>query len=620
MPKLTETVYHLLAAAANRRPEAAAITFLPSLEAEPIRLTHGAFLARLHRIARLFRSLGVGRGDVVTLLAPAVPDAIIALWAAQAVGIAHPVNTLLRTADIAAMMRVAGSRLLVALGPQTALGSQTALGPQAGPDQSELWDKALAAARETPSLRGIVALGAIDPGAGSIHLASSLPADDSALENPPSADDVAAIFHTGGTSGAPKLARLSHANQAFVARSLATAWQLDATTRFVNGLPLFHVGGSIDFTLAPLTGGAEVMIPTATGLRNPAVVAGYWRMVDRFRPTVISGVPTSLGALFDVPTDGADLRSVRLCATGGAFLPRALGEAFTKRFSVPVHQIYGMTECAGLIATANTKTGPLAGTIGSAIPGVEVAAFRLLAGDKIGERLPPDESGVLVVRGPNVFPGYLGEISAPLTEDGWLITGDIGSVDADGLIRITGRAKDVIIRGGHNIDPAVIEDAAASHPQVAASAAIGRPDIYAGEVPMLYVVLRSESAEILADLRAHLERSVPEDPARPKAIVVLPALPMTVVGKLDKVALRRDAAARAAGEALDADPLFIGTCREITVSDAHKGGIMVEVTITAPPETGAALAGAADRLLSGFSFEHKVTLRQVTLRQNGVAT
>ena len=175
---MTDTVYHLLADAANRVPEAAAINFLPSLETEPIRLTHGAFIARLHRIARFFRNLGVGRTDVVTLLAPAVPDAVIALWAAEAVGIALPVNILLRATDIAAMMRISHSRLLVALGPQR---DQT----QAGQGQCELWDKALAAAREVPSLRGIVALGEIDPGADGIHLASCLPADDGPLENPP---------------------------------------------------------------------------------------------------------------------------------------------------------------------------------------------------------------------------------------------------------------------------------------------------------------------------------------------------------------------------------------------------------------------------------------------------
>jgi fatty-acyl-CoA synthase len=122
------TPYSLLADAASRAPQATAITFLPSMESQPIRLTHGAFLSRLHRTAHLFRGLGVGSGDVITLLVPNIPDAVIALWAAEAIGIAHPVNTLLRAQDIAAIMRAAGSRVLVALGPQAA---------------SDIWEKAV---------------------------------------------------------------------------------------------------------------------------------------------------------------------------------------------------------------------------------------------------------------------------------------------------------------------------------------------------------------------------------------------------------------------------------------------------------------------------------------------
>ena len=228
------TVYSLLVEAAMRAPEATAITFLPSMESEPVRLTHGAFLARLHCVARLFRELGVARGDVVTLLAPSIPDTVVTLWAAEAVGIAHPVNTLLQATDIAAMMRAAGSRVLVALGPEAG---------------SDLWDKSVAAAKATPGLRAIVALGDADPGARYVNLMSRLPRDDGPLDDPPAPGDIAALFHTGGTSGAPKLARHTHANQAFVARALATSWDFNAATRIVNGMPLFHVAGAIDCCL-----------------------------------------------------------------------------------------------------------------------------------------------------------------------------------------------------------------------------------------------------------------------------------------------------------------------------------------------------------------------------------
>jgi fatty-acyl-CoA synthase len=589
------SVYSLLAAAAARAPQATAITFLPSMESEPVRLTHGAFIARLHRMARLFRGLGVARGDVVTLLAPNIPDAVVALWAAEAVGVAHPVNTLLRAQDIAAIMRAAGSRVLVALGPQAG---------------SDLWDKTVAAARETPDLRAVVALGEADPGAGYVHLASRLPSEDGPLDEPPAPGDIAALFHTGGTSGTPKLARHTHANQVFVARALAAALFEGAVTRIVNGLPLFHVAGSIGACLSPLAAGGEVLIPTAAGLRNPEVVAGHWRMVERFRPTIIAGIPTSLVALLDVPASGADLSSVRFWISGGALLPAALGEAFRSRFGIEVHQVYGMTESTSLISVVSAHEVPIAGAAGYAPAGIEIEVRRLLVDGTLGERVQAGESGVLVVRGPNVFAGYLGDTPAPFTEDGWLITSDLGSVAADGLVRISGRAKDLIIRSGHNIDPAVIEDAAAGHPQVVTSAAVGRPDVYAGEIPTLYVVLRENSPKMLADLHKHMRRSVPEPPARPKLIVPLPALPMTAAGKVDKPALRRDAARRVAQEILDASPAFDASAIDITADTGPGGRIVVTVTVAEGTESSEYLAAVADGLLSGFQFDHRIVFRK----------
>src|SRR5882762_3189649 len=146
---MNDTVYSLISHAAARNPGATAITFLPMLDAEPERITYGAFLARLHQTARLFRELGVARNDVLTLLVSPIPDAVVALWAAEAVGIAHPVNTLLRAEAIAAMMRAANSRLLVVPGPQLGV---------------DLWEKAVAAAQATPSLAAVVVLGDSDPG------------------------------------------------------------------------------------------------------------------------------------------------------------------------------------------------------------------------------------------------------------------------------------------------------------------------------------------------------------------------------------------------------------------------------------------------------------------------
>jgi fatty-acyl-CoA synthase len=338
------------------------------------------------------------------------------------------------------------------------------------------------------------------------------------------------------------------------------------------------------------------------------VVANYWRIVERLRPTMIGGIPTTLVALLDVAKNGADLSSVKHCVTGGALVSATLTEAFTRRFGIPVHPVYGMTECAGLITAAAVDIAPVPGTVGCAPSGVEIHARESLPDGMVGAPVAAGESGVLVVRGPNVFPGYVGDKPCPFTADGWLITGDVGSVAADGLVRITGRAKDLIIRSGHNIDPAGIEDAAATHPAVVTSAAVGRPDAYAGEVPALYVVLRKNCPETMADLHAHMLRNVPEPPARPKSIVALPELPMTAAGKVDKLALRRDAAVRVASEVVAETPACAAMNAHVKADDRPGGRIVVTVVLAATNRGKNDLADLTARL-SSFPFDHKIVVR-----------
>jgi fatty-acyl-CoA synthase len=173
------------------------------------------------------------------------------------------------------------------------------------------------------------------------------------------------------------------------------------------------------------------------------------------------------------------------------------------------------------------------------------------------ELLPDGQVGTLVVRGPNVFAGYLVPGSdrpvprhGDKVRDGWLNTGDLGSVDADGYVQLAGRAKDLIIRGGHNIDPAVIEDALLEHPAVTAAAAVGRPDPHAGEVPAAYVTLAPDAHATPEELRAWTSHRVPEPAAAPKAVTVLTSLPLTPVGKPFKPALRAEATREAVADAL----------------------------------------------------------------------
>jgi len=191
------------------------------------------------------------------------------------------------------------------------------------------------------------------------------------------------------------------------------------------------------------------------------------------------------------------------------------------------------------------------------MPYQDVRAARIDEDSGAWEPLPDGEVGALVVRGPNVFAGYLvpgrdgpRPEPGPKVRDGWLDTGDLGSVDADGYVRLAGRAKDLIIRGGHNIDPQTIEDALLDHPAVTAAAAVGRPDAHAGEMPVAYVTLAAGTSATEDELRAWATARVPEPTAVPKRVDVVDAIPLTALGKVFKPELRRRAVEDAARDAL----------------------------------------------------------------------
>lgn len=242
---------------------------------------------------------------------------------------------------------------------------------------------------------------------------------------------------------------------------------------------------------------------------------------------------------------------MRLMLTGGSPLPTELADAFERVVKKPVRNILGMTECAGVV-TIEPFHGPrVPGSTGLALPFTEVRAFPMAPEIDFTAPCPPGETGVIALRGPNVSPGYSEKSrNAGTFESGWLISGDLGHVDAEGRIFVTGRAKDVIIRGAHNIDPAIIEDALLLHPDVAIAAAIGQPDSYAGELPVAYVTLKAGAAVDAEALLAFVAPRVGEPAARPKSVSILPEMPVTPIGKIYKPALRALATRRAIEEAL----------------------------------------------------------------------
>jgi len=342
----------------------------------------------------------------------------------------------------------------------------------------------------------------------------------------------AAFYHTGGTTGAPKLVRHTRLSEAHVAQSCALMHDLGPDDVKVNGFPLFHVAGAFVFGLSTLSAGGTLVVPGRLGMRNQAFMRRIWQQVERLGVTAIGAVPTVLASFKGTPMD-ADISPLRFLLTGGSPLPTELAEATETDTKVPVRNILGMTESAGAIAVEPVNGPRTPQSCGLRLPFTKVAIFGETDGDADpAKQLKPGETGIIATKGPNVAAGYTDPFrnAGTFLSDGWLVSGDLGTLDAEGRFFVTGRKKDIIIRGAHNIDPQMIEDALLAHPKIESAAAVGMPDAYAGELPVAFVSTREDwkpaEAELISFLRSRIEDPV----AMPKRIEVLDALPVTPIG------------------------------------------------------------------------------------------
>ncbi len=522
-------IHDLFRATARHGGERAALTVLRSPDPADVglSLTHRGLLAEVTRAANLFRSLGLAPGQgVAAFLSPTLPELPALLLGAQVAGVASALNYLLNRDAIVDLLNAERATILVL--------SSRAL-------DETCWTKAEGVLADVPTLERVLVVGGEgDLPAGHLRLDEALTrcrAD--ALDFSPSQDrdTVCALFHTGGTTGRPKLVQLTHGNQIHAAFGFAQVFGYDENDTVINGFPFFHVGGTMTVGLSVLAAGGHIVVPSPYGMRQPQTVERYWTLVEAFRATVIGGVPTSIAAITNSWVEGSDVSSVRMAVTGGAVLPEAVGARFEATTGIRLFETYGMTETAAAIAFNPGRGTPVAGSVGFRAPYSETRVVRIGREDIL---CGAGESGLVQVKGRQVFPGYVDPAhnAGTLSADGWLTTGDVGYLTADERLVLTGREKDLIVRGGHNIDPAAIEDVANRFAGVQISAAVGMPDQYAGEVPALFVV-PSPGVEIDLDaVRRHLDENVHEPPARPRSVLVIDALPVTAVGKIFKPALR----------------------------------------------------------------------------------
>ncbi len=520
---------------------------------DPVTISYANLFSRVTQTANLFHDLGLGVSDVVSYILPNLPETHYVLWGGEAAGIVNPINPLLDVDHIVGIMNAAQSMILVTMGPNT---------------HSEIWSKVKHIKDRVPSLKYIIQVmsqndhpeyaqdmdilqyeAVIDRYDGG-HLDSGRIFDK---------DDICSLFHTGGTTGTPKMARHSHNNEITNSMMVGLAMGVSSDDVGLCGLPLFHVNAAIITGLACFLKGAEIIVAAPAGFRTPGLLSDFWKIVEKYRITFFSGVPTIYSGLLQVPVGGADLSSLRVAICGAAPMPSELIRKFEKATGLILIEGYGMTE-GTCVSSCNPLHGERrVGSVGLRLPYQQLKTVILDGDGHYVRDCKIDEIGSVLLKGPNVFSGYLepSDNDGIWVQDGWFNSGDMGRLDEQGYLWLTGRTKELIIRGGHNIDPAIIENALNKHDDVMAAAAVGRPDIYAGEVPVAYVVLKPDAKCAASELMDFAAENIAERSAVPKEIYLLDALPLTAVGKIFKPALKQDIIKRVIQEALgDSGVLF----------------------------------------------------------------
>jgi len=621
---LPASTYEMICRGAALDPSAPALSFF--LRADDhrnvARWTYRELVRDITRTANLFTRLGVRRDTVIAYILPNLPETHFVIWGGEAAGVICAINPLLESVAIAELLNAAKAEVLVTLAPfpGTDLWSKV----QSVLDRVEtlrhlvlvnLADRVrapkrlvarLMQRRECARLHGPGGVRSAVPGRIGVHDFGRSVARESgtALDNRRRfhPEDHSSYFCTGGTTGLPKIAMRRHGNE------VANAWSVGqffgagigpGKTVFC-GLPLFHVNAVLATGLVPFSRGAHVVLGTPQGYRGEGVVKRFWELVEHHRINFFSGVPTLYASLLDVPIGGRNVDSLEYGLCGAAPMPIEVFRTFQERTGIRILEGYGLTEGA-CVSSINPPLGERRlGSIGLRIPGQAMKAIVVDGDGRYVRDCVANEVGLLVIAGPNVFAGYVQpeqnrELWLELG-DGlrWLNTGDLGCYDNDGYFWLTGRKKDLIIRGGHNIDPATIEEPLHRHPAVQIAAAIGRPDAHAGELPVAYVQLKAGAHATEDDLAEFMRGEIGERAALPRQIRIVEAMPLTAVGKIFKPELKRRETADALRSALY--EAGVTDARVMVENDASRG-VSAHVALADP-----ALEVQASAVLGRFPF------------------
>ena len=567
------STFEILEKGAAINPDATAISFLFNGDAyeTPITVPYRQLIGRIRQAANMFHDLGIGPTDVVTYLLPSIPPTHYTLWGAEAAGIANPINPLLEAGTIKDICLAAKTKVLVCLGDLPG---------------TEIWKKVDSIRKEIPTLKAVIrVMGPGDEAEGIYGFDETIakyPDDRLTFSRNIAPDDIASLYHTGGTTGTPKLARRTHYNEVIMAYDIMLMGGFQPSDTVMCGLPLFHCNGTIVTGLAPFSVGGHVVLLSPLGYRDPTIMKNFYKIVEKYRPSLFSAVPTVLSVLLDLPVGGADISSLRYVVCGAAPLSVELFKRFEAHTGMKILEGYGLTE--GAVASAiNPKEGiRKVGSVGIRMPYQNVKIISVDENGKLARELPTGEIGCVCITGPNIFKGYVEERhnATIWPEEGWFNTGDLGRLDEDGYLWLTGRKKELIIRGGHNIDPAAIEEPLYKMPSVKMVAAVPRPDPHAGEVPVAYVEIAAGSGLTTEQIMEWARANVGEKAAIPKEIIITPQIPLTPVGKIFKPALRWDATKRV----YDEEMAGLGDAAEsvtVTVGEHKVYGTAAKITVKA---------------------------------------
>jgi len=466
-----------------------------------IRVTYDSLRHQVLAMADALASAGIRRGDAVAIALPNGLPAIVSVLAASIAGTAAPLNPAYPYEEFLFFLADTKARVLLC--------------PPVGAE----FARSAAADRKIP----VVSVEMSEQ--GNVY-AKDAPSGVFATE--PSADDIALILHTSGSTGRPKRVPLRHFNLAVSSANIANTYALSEADVALCIMPLFHIHGLIGSTMATLLSGGAVVVPTKFNALS------FWRTVKEHGVTWYSGVPTMhqllLTRTHHKPVEAASLRFIRSCS---APLSPELIHKIENLFGVPFVEAYGMTEAAHQM-TSN----PLpprhrkAGSVGVG------TGLRISIMDKDGNHLGINQRGEIVIQGANVFKGYENdpEANARAFMDGWFRTGDQGLLDADCYLHLTGRIKDIIIRGGENIAPHEVDEILLRHPMVAAAVTFGYAHPTLGEEVAAAVVLHEPHGTTESALMKHCRESLAEYKC-PKKIFLVKSIPTTATGKIRRRAV-----------------------------------------------------------------------------------